>query len=257
MTQPDDLSVLTRAARAPDVVLAYGSDVDQVADVRFGAEGAEGRPLVMIIHGGFWRPQYDRAHTGPMAEAICAAGWTVASAEYRRVPGEPDKTLQDVSDALSTLPSRISHHNGKVVLIGHSAGGHLVLWLSAARSTPQLAGTLALAPAADLQLAHELNLGDGATFAFLGVAPKKRPDVDPRRLPSPEVPVTLVHGDRDVVVRLSVAEAYAGAHPNVRLVRLIGVGHFAPIDPLSAVWPTIVDELRILSGSRSPQSPGG
>ncbi|MEJ1962580.1 MAG: alpha/beta hydrolase [Gammaproteobacteria bacterium] len=247
MAQPDDLSVLTRPSRAPDEVVAYGAGADQIADVRFGAAGAETRPLVLLIHGGFWRPRYDRVHTGPMAEAISAAGWTVASAEYRRVPGKPDKTLQDVSDALEKLPAKIARHNGKVILIGHSAGGHLVLWLSAARCTPQLVGTLALAPAADLQLAHELNLGDGAAEAFLGADPKTRPDVDPRVLPSSKVPITIVHGDRDVVVRLPVAESYATAHPAARLVRLIGVGHFAPIDPLSSSWPAILEELRRLS----------
>ena len=247
MAQPDDLSVLTRPARMPDEVVAYGADADQVADVRFGTAGAENRPLVLIIHGGFWRPQYDRAHTGPMAEAIAAAGWTVASAEYRRVPGQPEKTLQDVSDAFAKLPEKVARHNGKVVLVGHSAGGHLVLWLSAVRSTPRLVGTLAIAPAADLVLAHELNLGEGAAQAFLGADPKTRPDVDPRVLPSPQTPVTIVHGDRDVVVRLSVAESYAAAHSSVRLVRLIGVGHFAPIDPLSAIWPTLLEELGALS----------
>jgi acetyl esterase/lipase len=253
MAEPDDLSVLTRPARAPDQVIAYGTDPDQIADVRFGAGDLEGaasasnRPLVLIVHGGFWRPQYDRAHTGPMAEAIAAAGWTVASIEYRRVPGVPDKTLEDVSDALVRLPAKISRHNGKVVLVGHSAGGHLVLWLTVARRTPHLIGTLALAPAADLQLAQELDLGDGAVKLFLGADPKTRPDVDPRQLPSPQTPTVIVQGDRDVVVRPPVAESYVAAHPSVRLVRLTGVGHFAPIDPLSAVWPTILDELRTLS----------
>src|SRR4029079_16050110 len=131
------------------------------------------------------------------------------------------------------LPSLATRHNGNVVLIGHSAGGHLVLWLTAARRTPQLIGTLALAPAADLQLAHEMNLGDGATLAFLGVSPVASPDVDPRQLPSPTIPTTIIHGDKDVVVRLPVAESYVAAHPGVRLIRLAGVGHFAVIDPLS------------------------
>jgi len=249
MAHPDDLSVLTRPARAPDEVVTYGSDSDQIADVRFGvdAQGAAARPLVLIVHGGFWRPQYDRAHTGPMAEAISAAGWTVASIEYRRVPGEPEKTLEDVSDALARLPSSISGHNGKVVLVGHSAGGHLVLWLSAVRATPELIGTLAIAPAADLALAHQLNLGEGAAELFIGADPRTRPDLDPALLASPRVPTVIVHGDRDVVVRLSVAESYVASHPSVRLVRLIGVGHFAPIDPFSPVWPTTLGEVRKLS----------
>ena len=55
-----------------------------------------------------------------MAEAILRAGWTVASIEYRRIPGEPDETLHDVSAALVKLPA-VLRHNGNVVLVGHSA----------------------------------------------------------------------------------------------------------------------------------------
>src|SRR5689334_16794681 len=174
MAQPDDLSVLTRPARASDEVVAYGTDPDQVADVRFGAAGAADRPLVLILHGGFWRPEYDRAHTGPMAEAIADAGWTVASVEFRRVSGKPEPTLDDVAAALADLPAKIARHDGRVVLIGHSAGGHLALWVATARPQPTLAGVLALAPVADLRLADALNLGNGATRLFLGVDPATR-----------------------------------------------------------------------------------
>jgi acetyl esterase/lipase len=247
MADPDDDSVLTRRAREPDEVTTYGNDADQIADVRFGVEGASSRPLVLIVHGGFWRPQYDRVHTGPMAEAISVAGWTVASVEYRRVPGEPEKTLQDVSDALAKLPAKVSRHNGKVVLVGHSAGGHLVLWLSSARRTPQLIGTLALAPAADLRLAHELNLGDGAAEAFIGADPRTRPDLDPALRPSPQIPTVIVQGDSDGVVPPSLVDSYSASHSAVRVVRLMGAGHYAPIDPLSTVWPTILKELRALA----------
>ena len=247
MSEPDDDSVLSRPARPADEVVAYGEDADHIADVRFGDARARDRPLVLIFHGGFWRPQYDRGHTGPMAEAIADAGWTVASVEYRRVPGRPDATLDDVSDALAKLPAKIGRHDGRVVLIGHSAGGHLVLWLAAARSTPSLAGVLALAPAADLRLAHEMNLGDGATFAFLGVDSATRPDADPRRLSSPAIPVTILHGERDEVVPLAVARSYIAAHAATRLVSVEGVGHFAPIDPVSSTWPIVLEELRRLS----------
>jgi acetyl esterase/lipase len=106
-----------------------------------------------------------------MADAIASAGWTVASIEYRRTPGEPDETLADVGEALVALPARIAGHGGGVILLGYSAGGHLVLWLTVARRIPPLVGTVALAPAADLRLAHALNLGDGAVRAFLGADP--------------------------------------------------------------------------------------
>jgi acetyl esterase/lipase len=243
----DDRSVLTRAASPPDEVVAYGDNTEQIADVRFGDERAEQRPLMLIVHGGFWRPPIDRAHTGPMAEALVAAGWTVASAEYRRIPGDPDATLHDVGRAVEALPNLIGRHNGSAVLIGHSAGGHLVLWAAATSRVPTLAGTLALGPAADLCLAHELTLGDGAALAFLGTDPQSRADVDPRRLSSPERRTTIVHGEEDDIVPISLSESYVAAHPRTRLVRLPGIGHFAVIDPLSAAWPTVVQELQAIT----------
>jgi acetyl esterase/lipase len=242
----EDESVLTRESRPPDQVVAYGAHPDHVADVRFGGARAHERPLVVIFHGGFWRPRYDRAHTGPMAAAIADAGWTVASVEYRRVPGEPEATLEDASAALALLPSKIECHDGRIVAIGHSAGGQIVLWLATARATRALAGVLALAPVADLKLAQAMNLGDGAVLAFLGADAATRSDVDPERLPSPKIPVTIVHGDRDDTVPIEISDSYVDAHRATRLVRVAG-GHYAPIDPRSAVWPTVIDALDRLS----------
>ncbi|HKE44321.1 MAG TPA: alpha/beta hydrolase [Steroidobacteraceae bacterium] len=251
MTFVEDRSVLSRAARAPDQVITCGQDPDHIAEVWVGGAGADKQPLLLIIHGGFWRPQYDRAHTRPMAEALAAAGWTAASAEYRRIPGNPDATFEDVGRALQIVPGRVRHHNGRVVLIGHSAGGHLVLWLSAARRTPELSGTLALAPAADLRLAHQRNLGDGAAQAFLGITPASRTDADPCRLPSPDGPITIVHGAQDEIVPVALAESYVLTHPRTRLVRVADAGHFAIIDPASGAWPVVLAELRALSAEKT------
>ena len=247
----EDDSVLTRAARPPDATVAYGADRDQVADVRFGDARADARPLVLILHGGFWRPEYDRAHTGPMAEAIADAGWTVASVEFRRVPGKPELTLDDVAAALADLPAKIARHDGRVVLIGHSAGGHLALWVATARPQPTLAGVLALAPAADLRLADALNLGNGATRLFLGVDPATRADVDPRRLPSPRAPVTIVHGDEDETVPIEVGRAYADAHRATRFVAIEHAGHYGPIDPLTSTFAIVLGELGALARAGS------
>lgn len=244
----EDRSVLTRKAPPPDTVVTFGEEPEHVADVRFGDERSTSRPLVVVIHGGFWRPQIDRTHTGPMCAALSAAGWTVASIEYRRIPGDPDRTVQDVALALNALPHQVAKHDGRVVAVGHSAGGHLALWAAATRPTPQLHAVLALGPAADLQFAHARNLGDGAALAFLGVEPRARTDLDPARMASPTIGVTIVHGEDDQIVPIGLAESYVAAHPQTRLVRLPATGHFAVIDPLSGVWPTVLAELdRLLS----------
>jgi len=242
----ENRSVLSRTARQPDAVVRYGPDAEQIADVYFGDERSIQRPLVIVVHGGFWRPEYDRVHAGPMAEALSAAGWTVASTEYRRIPHDPDVTLHDVARALEVLPARVGRHDGRVILVGHSAGGHLVLWATVQRRTPVLAGTLALAPVADLRMAHERNLDEGAVTAFLGTDPRGRTDVDPRQLGAPPIPTTLVHGAEDSIVPLAISESYVATHRAVRFVRLDGTGHFEPIDPTSHAWPTVIAELHAL-----------
>jgi pimeloyl-ACP methyl ester carboxylesterase len=110
-----------------------------------------------------------------------------------------------------------------------------------------LRGVVALAPAADLQLAHSLHLGDGAVQKFLGADPATRPDADPAKMPAPSVPVTIVQGGQDEVVPPSVPHAYCSVFPATRLVELPQQGHFALIDPLSPAWTTVVTQLLRLS----------
>src|SRR5829696_8330071 len=155
----EDRSVLTRPASAPDAVLPYGPGAEQVADVRFAGELPPGRPVLVVVHGGFWRPQFDRVHVRPMTEALAAAGWTTVTPEYRRVPGRPDLGVGDVVAAVHAVAGRPEFTGRPVVLAGHSAGGHLALQAAATLDPPHApTGVLALAPVADLRLAQELRL---------------------------------------------------------------------------------------------------
>ncbi|MDR2983503.1 MAG: alpha/beta hydrolase, partial [Nocardiopsaceae bacterium] len=138
--------VLSRAARPPDLVLRYGDDPDQVADVHIPpvvaevAEDTGARALFTIfLHGGFWRAEYGREHIRPLAEALANAGIVVCAPEYRRT-GQPGGgwpgTFDDVAAAVDRLPGlvaeatggRVTSNPSGVVLAGHSAGGHLALW---------------------------------------------------------------------------------------------------------------------------------
>jgi acetyl esterase/lipase len=225
-----------------DESIAYGTQPGQILEVRYGRDGAT-RPLVIVIHGGFWRPDIDRAHARPMAEAIAAAGWTVVLPEYSRVMHNPAPTFADLRQLLSHSPGQVQSHNGRVVLVGHSAGGHLALWASAAKICPTLSGTLALAPVADLMLAHRLGLGNGAVFRFLGVEPASRPDLDPGRMTAPITPTTLMHGLDDDTVPASLSESYVATHPTTRLRAVAGAGHYALIDPQASAWSRVLVEL--------------
>lgn len=187
---------------------------------------------VALIHGGFWRPAYDRVHLRPMASALRDLGWEVTSIEYRRVPGDPDVTVSDVRAALSAVAPD--------VITGHSAGGHLALWAAATMGLK----AVALAPVADLRMAEELNLDGGAVKAFLGAAASDRGDLDPVRLPPSGA--VLIHGERDSVVPIGLSHSFLDAHPGSRLVELPGTAHFELIDPRASAWPIVIQELQRL-----------
>jgi acetyl esterase/lipase len=242
----EDLSILSRQAPPANLTLSYGEHPDQVADFRQGQDGAQ-RPLVLVVHGGFWKPEYDRDHAQVMSAALAEAGWSVLTLEYRRMPGQPRATLADMDTALETLPGLVEPHNGKLLLVGHSAGGHLVLWAAATLVMPALCGVVALAPAANLALAHELKLGGGAVKSFLGSAPELHPAVDPMQLPAPFAAVTIVQGLDDEVVPAAVARSYCAAFPETRLVAVPGAGHFSLIDPQQAAWSSVLEALSELS----------
>ena len=241
---------LERWAEERDVAverLAYGEHPDQVVDVRLPAAPGSHR-LALVLHGGFWRAPYARDHTTALAVALTEAGWASANVEYRRLgPGAYRPMLSDVASARHALEGFES-----VVAIGHSAGGHLALWLGA---EGRVDASVALGGVCDLARAARAELGAGAVRELLGGAPDEVPDAyvvaDPAgRLPL-GVPQVLVHGVHDDRIPIDHARAYAtGAREAGDDCRLIEVdaGHFDPIDPRSPVWPEILAALE-LAGS--------
>ncbi|MEU8137213.1 alpha/beta hydrolase [Streptodolium elevatio] len=252
----DDESILAKPTPEPDGELRYGPEDEHVADLWLPAEAAAvgtGTPLVLLVHGGFWRPAYDRVHTRHMAAALRDAGWPVAALEYRRVPGTPEATTDDVRLALREVPSQPALGAGhlRTVLMGHSAGGQLVLWAASVCPPGRLLGTVALSPVTDLAAADVAGLGGGAVRAFLGTSPAARPDLDPLRLDTPDTPVTLVHGAEDATVPLALSHTYAAAHPSTRLVAVPKADHYDVIDPSSVAWQHVTAELTSLSRRRA------
>jgi acetyl esterase/lipase len=260
--------VLGRPAPPPDLTLRYGEHPDQIVDVRLAVDSPRPATLVIFVHGGFWRAEFDRSHTGPLAADLARRGYTVATIEYRRigqVGGGWPGTFSDVAAAVAATPKLLAdtlRFRGlppvdvdRPILAGHSAGGHLALWYAAV-APDATRGVLALAPIADLVEAHRLDLDGGAVADLLGGDPcacaARYAEADPAaRLPL-KVPSILVHGaeDRQVPIELSrrYARAAAQAGDHVALVELPDVEHFAVIDPLSSAWPSVLDALRALTG---------
>ncbi len=173
--------MLTRPSEPPDAVLRYAAHDDGVVDVHLPAERLRGRrprPLVVNVHGGFWGQEYDRVHARPFAHGLVAEGFVVANLEYRRGPGSWSATSEDLDTALAALPgllAGIGVETTSVTLTGHSAGGHLVLWL-ADRPHP-VDRVVALAPVGDLRAAVEHEMGRVAAEDFLGGTRAELPEV--------------------------------------------------------------------------------
>jgi acetyl esterase/lipase len=254
--------VLDRPAPTPDLTLAYGPRPEHVVDLRFPPAAQDrAAPLVVLIHGGFWRPAYDRTHLGPMGHALAAAGYTVAVPEYRRAGMAEDGwagTFGDIALAADQVAGIARAHGADtstVTWAGHSAGGHLALWAAARPGLP-LSGAgsqwrgpcpathvVSLAGCASLRLCAEWNLGGGAVRNLMGGEPDEVPEryavADPAALPPPPVPVTLVHGTADEQVPAGMSRAFHAG----RLVEIRGAGHFDLIDPESRAWPQVMAAL--------------
>jgi acetyl esterase/lipase len=236
--------ILSRPAPEPDDQLTWGPLPDQVADLFLGSPES---PLVIAIHGGFWRPAFDRTHLRHVGRALADLGYSTVLPEYRRIPGQPDVMTDDVRVALHVLGTTVhGYFNGRAVLLGHSAGGHLALWASAVCPPYGFAGTCALAPVADLRAADEANLGSGAVRDFLGTAATERPDLDPAELSAPQGRITLILGGRDDVVPAHVSSSYAHVHPAVDVQVVEEADHFDLIDPTSSSWHVITQALERL-----------
>ena len=253
------------AAREPKSrsLYRYGPHPSQWGELWLPA--ASTPPVVVVLHGGFWREPWDRSLMGALCEDLARAGWAAWNVEYRRLPrGGWPATFEDVAAAVDALAGAADEHAldlRSVVAIGHSAGGHLALWAAARGRLPpggQGAGprvrvthVVSQAGVADLREAERLDLGRSAVRELLGAAWEELlPLASPAELVPLGVPQLLVHGTEDGDVPAAIAERYAAAAQaagdDVRLVVEPG-GHYEHLDPGSALWAHVrawLEELR-------------
>ena len=254
----------TRPAPEP-LTITYGSEPEQFGQLwRPSVAPSESQsPVVVLIHGGFWRAQYGLDLMDPLAADLIGRGYAVWNIEYRRV-GQPGggypKTLEDVGAAIDTLADIGPTHDldlTDVVIVGHSAGGQLSLWAagratlgaSAPGSLPQVVPRLAIGqgPVFDMARGDRLGLGGGAVTDFIGGGVAQLPVEYANATPSVTagVPLAVVRGTRDDIVpaEFTVPDPSGPQPASLQIVDVDGADHFDLIDPASAAWQAVVDLL--------------
>lgn len=261
LTWPD---LLGRPRPAPDATIAYGGDASQNVDVWLPS-GDGPFPIVLMVHGGCWTTSIaDRNLMNWIADDLRGEGVAVWNIDYRGVDrpgGGYPGTFADAamaSDALAANAGRFDLDTGHVVAVGHSAGGHLALWLAA---RPKLPANSSLHSADPLPIAHVVSLGGLPDLEAVAASPDNgcgtdvitqlvgapsigRPDIYadtsvPRLLPI-GVPQDLVNGHEDIIVPMRFATSYlaqAEKTGDTAMLHIVpATGHVELVAPETAAW---------------------
>jgi 3-dehydroquinate dehydratase II len=228
----DALRHLQNRAATRIETVSYGPHPDNVGDIRIPAGDASG--MVVLIHGGLWRQEYEMDTTETLAVDLTTRGYVTWNIEYRRGsdggwPGAP----HDVLSALDFVRGHPGTAGLPLICIGHSAGGHLGLWAATRRPT-EIRLMVGLAPITDLSsMASSAAVGAGEARRLIDLgAPATVAPVPGRTL--------LVHGEDDEIVPVSHSTRLStGAQVEV----VPDMGHFPMLDPKREHWPLVVAEL--------------
>ena len=266
------MSILDEPPPKSDRRIPYGSDASQFGDLWLPRGTAPGRgwPVVAFLHGGWWSSGYDLLYGGFLCRALRQAGVAVWSIEYRRTGitgGGWPATFQDAAagfDHLATLGKTTPLDLGRVVAVGHSAGGHLAFWLAGRPHIPEtsllrapqprvpLRGVVGLAAGVDLDLLLDLSVGPCAgdrlwVEHLMGGSPAAVPERyaagDPGRLLPLVCAQALVQGADDGQMPPGLPKQWAdkvrrrGGTCSVTIVP--GADHLDVVDPRSRAWPAV------------------
>ncbi len=241
-----------------DFRYAYGPDSQQFGELSL-PRAEPPHPVVVLVHGGGYRELYDLSPLGSVAASLTEAGFAVWNIEYRRHGngGEYPQMFLDVAAAVDHLRHIADEHSlnlSQVISMGHSAGGHLALWLAARHrikdSSPLFSDSplavravLALAPFADIALLASAESSSDALLAVMGGRPDDAPNNyasgSPRELLPLAKPQAIIVGNEDTAI-LENARAYAGAAKalgdEASLTVLPDAGHFEIVSVQSPAW---------------------
>jgi acetyl esterase/lipase len=203
--------------------IAYGPEPSQVGELYLPPNPGP-HPVVVLVHGGYWTAMVDRREVTRLADDLVGRGYAVWNIEYRRI-GEPGGgwpgTLQDVADAVDAVADLDPDlDTDQVIVVGHSAGGHLAVWTAHRTALPAGApgANPRVTPVGAASLAGILDL-TAADAAGLG-SELSDPGAEPPQGAPPEVWSAVAADTGEGVVRLllggrsaDVPDRYAVASP--------------------------------------------
>jgi len=262
MAWPD---LLERPRPQPAATIAYGEDPLQLVDL-YLPQGQGPHPTAIMVHGGCWQTDIaDRTIMSWIAADLAGRGVAVWNIDYRGVDrpgGGYPGTFQDVAaaaDALRVHAARYKLDLRRLVATGHSAGGHLALWLAA---RPRLAEGSPLRTAADpISIRAVVSLGglpdleeaarppgSGCGTEVIGrLTSGNFADTSVPRLAPLGLPQVLINGRQDRIIPLAYVEGYASpmraAGDDVRVRMIDATGHVELIAPESRAWAAAAEEI--------------
>jgi acetyl esterase/lipase len=264
--------VASRQNAPADYRYAYGPDSLQFGDLRL-PEGEGPHPVAIVIHGGCWLSIADLHVMDSFTVALAEVGVATWNIEYRPVDvpgGGWPGTFTDVArgvDHIREIAARHSLDLDRVVLTGHSAGGHLALWAGARHRLDEDSplyvadplkpvGVLCLAGPADLRPIIEpakVVCGSDVIGRLLGGDPAEVSDRFAQASPVDMLPTgvrqIVVHGSDDPVVPPLAGQLYVAAADSagekVGLIVIPDAAHFEVVAPWTYCWPMI--EASVLS----------
>src|SRR3954468_16020209 len=260
MTWPD---LLGRPRAQPTATIHYGADPLHVADLWLPVGHGPHR-IVLMVHGGCWQTEIaDRTIMNWIAEDLRRRGIAVWNIDYRGVDrpgGGYPGTFQDAAAAADALAAQAAEHHldlSHLVAVGHSAGGHLALWLAGRRRLPHgsplrsphpiaISAVVSLGGLPDLEEAARSENGCG-NDVIARLTSGRFADTSVPRLAPLGVPQVLINGRQDRIIPVAYAEGYAApmraAGDDVRVRMLDRTGHVELIAPETAAWAAAVEEI--------------
>lgn len=262
-TGNDQITISEKTPISTPIKITYGEGPNQFGELRL-PEGDTLFPVIVILHGGCWLSIYDKSLMDGMAEDLTSRGYATWNLEYRRIGnggGWPNTFLdvtagfKKLTDLAKTYPIDLQN----ILITGHSAGGHLALWLGAqsqlpdsseikTQDLPKIKGIVSLAGITDLETYLAPSGCGSSVDALIGGSPTQFPERYYAGSPISFVPLclpqVLVNGEEDQIVPISHISPYydlsLAEKDKIQLVTIPNAGHFEVITPGSIAWEAII-----------------